>query len=196
MSQTSQSNMLHTNVFKPKRLIISNLPPRALPTYQNRIGIFKVCNYTLCRDQAVKWLSWHPQHPNPTLPMHPISAGNKAKPVMWIWNNTSSLLFVTPGDHKWILIIQKIENLFLFSPGSLSHIPLVTFHSFCQPMKWPPKLPRTVLIQLISCLRHLMTTETRGDVRSSPAVKCWLFEIACTPYAYFIPEFNHCRSNE
>lgn len=52
-------------------------------------GYFKVCNYTLCREQTVKLLSWHPQHPNPTLPVHPISMGNKAKPVRQIWNKTS-----------------------------------------------------------------------------------------------------------
>lgn len=31
----------------------------------------------VCRQR--KLLGWHPQHPNPTLPVHPISKGNKAK---------------------------------------------------------------------------------------------------------------------
>lgn len=57
----------------------------SLRTCQSKMGIFQVCNYTLWV-QAAKLLSWHPQNPNLTLPAHPISTGNKAKPFRQIWN--------------------------------------------------------------------------------------------------------------
>lgn len=54
-------------------------------TCQSEMGIFQVCNYTLWV-QADKITRLAPQHPNLTLPAHPVSTGNKAKPFRQIWN--------------------------------------------------------------------------------------------------------------
>lgn len=54
-------------------------------TCQSEMGIIQVCNYSLCV-QADKITRLAPQNPNLTLPAHPVSTGNKAKPFIQIWN--------------------------------------------------------------------------------------------------------------
>lgn len=108
--------------------------------------------------------------------------GHKEKPVRWIQNSTSNLLFVTPGDHKRILIIHKIGNECLFTPASLS-LHLLIFPA----MKWTPNCP-CFLIQLPppSFWWHQWDNVMITHLPSHVA-KRRLFEIAHVPYAYFIP---------
>lgn len=74
-----------THVRTPRMFIWPRIRRFSLRTCQTKMGIFQVCNYTLWV-QAAKLLGWHPQNPNLTLPAHPISTGNKAKPFRQIWN--------------------------------------------------------------------------------------------------------------